>query len=318
MQQTLITVGITAYREGKLLREAWQSVLNQTLQDWKAILVLDGGADELTQKIFDEINDVRAKKIKMSRRMGPYPCRNTAIENCETELYFFLDGDDLLAKNDLEEARKIFLKNEYDYLCVRVDLFNSKGHIKTILPFQTTPERLVKYFEYPGLLVAFKKKVWEEIGGYTDALKHGRADFDFLLTLVEGDYQAAFVSEIIYYYRQKDYCSVSKSYTARLGRIHEKIVARHSHTFANKDLRQNFLHHGYRLSAWTCFIKGNIKRAYYFAKKGNGVGKAWYYFPLNMFEVFPTSLVIFLAELRVKIGDLFRSLKERLYPVFKH
>ena len=48
-----ITIGITAYNEGEYLLEAWNSVLKQTDHSWKAIMVLDGGADVRTQRIFN-------------------------------------------------------------------------------------------------------------------------------------------------------------------------------------------------------------------------------------------------------------------------
>jgi len=51
-----ITIGITAYKEGEYLLEAWNSVLSQTDNSWEAIMVLDGGADVKTQRIFNNIS----------------------------------------------------------------------------------------------------------------------------------------------------------------------------------------------------------------------------------------------------------------------
>ena len=47
-QNKKITIGITAYKEGVLLEEAWKSVVDQTNSQWQAVMVLDGGADKKT------------------------------------------------------------------------------------------------------------------------------------------------------------------------------------------------------------------------------------------------------------------------------
>ena len=47
-----ITIGITAFNEHDLLSEAWNSVLNQTMDNWGAVMVLDGGGDQRTKKYF--------------------------------------------------------------------------------------------------------------------------------------------------------------------------------------------------------------------------------------------------------------------------
>ena len=75
-----LTVGITAYREGLFLKEAIQSLLNQSIQNWKVIIVLDGGADKLTRKIFNKFEYKNLKKYYFDKNQGPYITRNKAIE----------------------------------------------------------------------------------------------------------------------------------------------------------------------------------------------------------------------------------------------
>ena len=59
----LITIGITAYNEGPYLQEAWNSIVNQTDGRWDVVMILDGGADHKTKKIFDGIFHPSLKKI---------------------------------------------------------------------------------------------------------------------------------------------------------------------------------------------------------------------------------------------------------------
>ena len=53
-QNKKITIGITAYKDSDYLEMAINSVLNQTSSDWNGTLVLDGGSDQKTKKIFDD------------------------------------------------------------------------------------------------------------------------------------------------------------------------------------------------------------------------------------------------------------------------
>lgn len=298
----MITVGITAFREKNLLNEAWQSVLAQTSQDWKAVIVLDGGADDYTEMVFDNIEDTRLTKIKLDKNLGPYPCRNLAIDNCQTAIYFFLDADDLLAPQAIEKALATFQSSAIDYLCVGVQLFNSSRILKNTIPKPVTAEQLVSSFDYPGLLVAFKKQVWAEVGGFAEVFSRGRADFDFLLSLLESSYKPGFLDEILYYYRQKDTWSVSKSYDTKLGYIHEELVTRHPLTFENKQRKDKFLEHGYRISAEACFQKSDYQQSLLFTKKAFGIDQSykryWYYFPFYLLPYMTPNQVVKLRSIR--------------------
>ena len=51
-----LTIGVTAYREGNLLKESLNSIVNQSISNWKAVLILDGGSDILTKKYLMILN----------------------------------------------------------------------------------------------------------------------------------------------------------------------------------------------------------------------------------------------------------------------
>ena len=53
----IVTIGITAYNEGQLLKYAVESVLKQSSSDWELIIVLDGDASIETKNIFKSMHD---------------------------------------------------------------------------------------------------------------------------------------------------------------------------------------------------------------------------------------------------------------------
>jgi len=103
-QNKKITIGITAYKDSDYLEMAINSVLNQTSSDWNGTLVLDGGSDQKTKKIFDDFEHPKFQKYKLLENKGPYGARAKAIELSDTEWYYQLDGDDSLPSNAISDV----------------------------------------------------------------------------------------------------------------------------------------------------------------------------------------------------------------------
>ena len=73
---TLISIGITAYNCHKYLHDAIRLVLDQDTIHWTGVLVLDGGADKQTRKIFQEFEHPKFQKYVFKENRGPYGTRN--------------------------------------------------------------------------------------------------------------------------------------------------------------------------------------------------------------------------------------------------
>ncbi len=88
----LVSVIIPTYNYGHFLREAVDSVLNQTLRDLECIIVDDGSTDD-TCRILASITDRRVVKTGTSRG-GVSAARNHGLELCRGDFVAFLDADD--------------------------------------------------------------------------------------------------------------------------------------------------------------------------------------------------------------------------------
>ena len=97
-----ITVGITAYRSGKYLKKAINSLLSQTTNAWNGVLILDGGSDKSTKHAYRMFNHQKFQKYEFNSNVGPFGTRSKAIEISNTEWYFQLDSDDLLPPDSIE------------------------------------------------------------------------------------------------------------------------------------------------------------------------------------------------------------------------
>lgn len=98
-----VSVIIPTYKRPHLIRRAIRSVLNQTYQNFK-IIVIDDSPDDKTEKTIKELNDKRIKYIRNQIRRGFVGAKNQGVEmsSPDSKYIAFLDDDD--------EYLPIFLK----------------------------------------------------------------------------------------------------------------------------------------------------------------------------------------------------------------
>ena len=94
MSSVKISVGITAYKNSEYLLEALNSLINQTVDSWEGIFVLDKGADRKTKEIFNSFKHSKILKHRCRHHKGAEQARHEAIKLSSTNWYFQLDSDD--------------------------------------------------------------------------------------------------------------------------------------------------------------------------------------------------------------------------------
>jgi glycosyltransferase involved in cell wall biosynthesis len=106
-----ISIIIPIYNAEKYLKQVIQSVLAQSYKDFELILVDDGSTD-LSSQICKQfaIQDGRIRTIGQ-KNQGVSTARNTGLSVAKGKWAYFLDSDDLLEPNCLEEVSKLFDSN---------------------------------------------------------------------------------------------------------------------------------------------------------------------------------------------------------------
>jgi glycosyltransferase involved in cell wall biosynthesis len=100
MKTPFFTVVIPTYNRQQLVREAIQSVLDQTFQDFELIVVDDHSTDQ-TRKVVGSFSDSRIDFILNNRGRGGAGTRNAGIFRARGEWIAFLDDDDVWHSNKL-------------------------------------------------------------------------------------------------------------------------------------------------------------------------------------------------------------------------
>ena len=99
-----ISVIIPCYNQGIYLKDAVQSVLNQTYSLWECIIINDGSSDDTYVRCKElEKLDSRIKSIQISN-VGVSKARNHGIQAAQGNLVQFLDADDKIQRYKFEHA----------------------------------------------------------------------------------------------------------------------------------------------------------------------------------------------------------------------
>ncbi len=139
----LVSTIIPFYKNKNWLKEAIESVLNQTYENIEVILVNDGSDEDIE----DILNMYNEKVIYIYQdNKGAASARNLGIEKASGEYIAFLDSDDIWLENKVETQIKYMLKENLawchtnyfrfynDELLQVIDVSNFKGDVFNICP----------------------------------------------------------------------------------------------------------------------------------------------------------------------------------------
>ncbi|WP_332872624.1 glycosyltransferase family 2 protein [Allopontixanthobacter sediminis] len=98
-----VSVVMAVYNGARFLREAVDSILDQTLTDFEFLIVDDASTDE-TPVILKQLakRDDRIVLIRNERNLGPYPSANRALDRARGEYIARLDADDIALSDRLD------------------------------------------------------------------------------------------------------------------------------------------------------------------------------------------------------------------------
>ena len=112
----LVTVIITTFNVEKYIKEAIDSVLQQTIQDFELVIVDDGSSDKTVQ-VIETIADTRIRLIKNSSNLGRVKSLNIAFKEAKGKYITIVDGDDINALNRFEKQLTVLENNHEIKVC---------------------------------------------------------------------------------------------------------------------------------------------------------------------------------------------------------
>ncbi|WP_270378291.1 glycosyltransferase family 2 protein, partial [Enterococcus malodoratus] len=132
MSTPFFSIILPVYNVERYLERSINSIKNQIEQNFEVILINDGSTDNSENKILDLIaNDNRFSLINKDNE-GSGPARNDGLRLAEGNYIYFMDPDDEIKKNLLDDCKKTLEKTQSDILMFGyegIDIVNEKRYI---------------------------------------------------------------------------------------------------------------------------------------------------------------------------------------------
>jgi len=112
-EKSEIDIILPNYNKFNYLKEAIDSVINQTFQDWHLYIIDDCSNDDSWSVIKKYSNLNNVTHIRLNKNMGPSFCRNYGMRISKSKYISFIDSDDSWKKHKLEKQIKFMKENNH-------------------------------------------------------------------------------------------------------------------------------------------------------------------------------------------------------------
>lgn len=230
----LISVQICTYNRANLIKEAIQSVLDQTYENFEIIIIDDASTDN-TEEVVKSFFDSRIKYFKNEKNLGIAKSRNLAVQKCSGEYIAILDSDDFWNDSKKLEKQIHFLENNSLVGIIGTQAFkiNLKGNIvgklKKELKDKDIRKKILLTNQFVNSSVLIRKRVIEEFGGYDENLS-GIEDYDLFLKIGQ-KYQFQNLASFSTSYRigNESYSSNRK----KIAQYHSQLIRKNQKNYPN-------------------------------------------------------------------------------------
>lgn len=207
---TMPTVDIItpAYNAARFLPVAIDSVIAQTFQDWRILLIDDGSTDDTEAVVAPYLDRLGPKLLYIKQPNAGLPAaRNAAIRASTAEFLALLDADDIWLPSRLEESLKSFQSDpeigmSYGFVSrvdqngTVIDTFtNAQKHGQGWI----APYIYMRMVDLPCPTIMFRRQCIDQVGFFDETLR-ATEDRDLWLRLAL-KYKVALAPHLIAHYR---------------------------------------------------------------------------------------------------------------------
>lgn len=204
MQDYKFSILIANYNNGKFFKDCYDSILSQTYENWEAIILDDASTDNSVELIKNIIGaDKRFKLFTNEKNSGVGLTKGKLIDLAEGEICGFLDPDDALFINALEDSINELKKNT-EIIATYSQLTFCNNHLIPEKNFTKIKQVYNNkyFFNCPiqlSAFFAFRRNIYLKTEGINPHLKSA-VDQDLYLKLFEHG-SPKFLNKEMYKYR---------------------------------------------------------------------------------------------------------------------
>jgi glycosyltransferase involved in cell wall biosynthesis len=199
----VFTVLVPTYNQAKYISFALDSLINQTYQNWEAVVVNDGSTDQTQEIIASYAKKDQRIRIINKENGGAGSALNEGLKNARGRWICWLSSDDLFEPDKLEVHLRAMQDNP-DIRFFHTNYYVLDGQINCRKPGKSDmnsfvpPKELqvLKFFEinyFNGISVVIHREVFDSVGYFNEKFRHGQ-DFDMWLR-ISALYPSAFIDK---------------------------------------------------------------------------------------------------------------------------
>jgi glycosyltransferase involved in cell wall biosynthesis len=180
------SIVIPCYNNPQFLESTVQSIVSQTIVPGSVVFVNDGSFS-VTAEAIARCGIILAQKninvvIIEQENRGVASARNTGIEAAEGDWIIPLDYDDTIAPRYIERCSAIIRAMPNVQFIYPHSLKTNTSDTYWI-PRAGHPRRILSRCLYPAFS-AFRKNLWQDVGGYDVSHPLGMGDWDFFIKII--------------------------------------------------------------------------------------------------------------------------------------
>ncbi len=201
MTDPKISVIMPVFNGEKYLREAIESILNQSFTDFEFIIVNDGSTDD-TLEIIKNYKDIRMKIINNEKNIGLTKSLNNSIIIATGQYIARQDADDISLPNRFEEQVQYLDENpEVMLLGTSVYLIDEFGKIEERRMILTKPnlKSFLQGNQFNHGTTMFRRKTIDTLGGYNELFKYCQ-DYELWIRITK-NYEVRNLRQTLYMLR---------------------------------------------------------------------------------------------------------------------
>jgi glycosyltransferase involved in cell wall biosynthesis len=195
-----VSVVTTVYNGEPYFNRAVPSILSQTFKDFEWIIVDDGSQDRTAEFLYELALKDRRVKVFQPGRLGRAKALNFAIQRARGEYIVQQDFDDISYPERIEK-QVAFLDQHPEvgvvgsYYVVVDEIRKEKYIRKPPCDHRNIVRAMAWCIPFAHTLVTFRKKAWEEAGGYP--LVEDIEDLRLWIQIIKKGWKSANIPEVL-------------------------------------------------------------------------------------------------------------------------
>lgn len=216
-----VSIIIPCHDDGKYLSQSLESARAQTYGDVEIIIVDDHSEDNFTISLLESLKKEGQIVLHLPEgKKYPSCARNYGIAHASGDYILPLDADDLLSPGYAAKAVAILDEHQDMDICYCDAAYFGLKHGRWKLPEYSWKSLLLHNMIFVSAV--FRKKRWEEVGGYDENVDMGNEDHLFWLKMASPRGNVSHIPETLFSYRVRPH---SRTAVLRGGGYSEKVLA---------------------------------------------------------------------------------------------